>query len=161
MAEAPHGSGNGRLRFPHAKSPRRKPEDGKPPSSRYVRSMLDLFAENAGAFLLVSVVLGGGAAWLAGRAIAQTWRPWWQGMLYMFVLGAAVRFTHFALFDGTLTDLAGYARDTAVAIAFAAAGFRTTRARQMARQYGFLAKAAAPEINRAAPDRGQGQRNMS
>jgi hypothetical protein len=109
-----------------------------------------LLPENLGAFLLVSVVLGGGAAWLAGRAIAQTWRPWWQGMLYMFVLGAAVRFIHFALFDGKLTDFAGYARDTAVAIAFAAAGFRTTRARQMARQYSFLAKAAAPERHGAA-----------
>ena len=29
-------------------------------------------------FLLVTVLLGGGAAWLAGRAIAQTWRPWWS-----------------------------------------------------------------------------------
>ena len=33
---------------------------------------------SAGVFLLVSVLLGGGAAALAGRAIAQTWRPWWQ-----------------------------------------------------------------------------------
>src|ERR1700680_2518735 len=114
---------------------------------------MDFLADNAGPFLLVTVVLGGGSAWLAGRAIAQTWRPWWQGMLYMFVLGAAVRFIHFALFDGTLSYLVFYARDTAVAIAFAAAGFRTTRARQMARQYGFLAKAAAPERHGAAPDR--------
>ena len=29
-------------------------------------------------FLLVTVVMGGGAAWLAGRAIAATWRPWWH-----------------------------------------------------------------------------------
>ncbi len=28
-----------------------------------------------GVFLLVSVAMGGGAAWLAGRAIASTWRP--------------------------------------------------------------------------------------
>ena len=28
-----------------------------------------------GLFLLVTVVMGGGAAWLAGRAIAGTWRP--------------------------------------------------------------------------------------
>ena len=31
-----------------------------------------------GVFLLVTVILGGGAAFLAGRAIAETWRPWWQ-----------------------------------------------------------------------------------
>jgi hypothetical protein len=103
---------------------------------------MDFLADNAGPFLLVTVVLGGGSAWLAGRAIAQTWRPWWQGMLYMFILGAAVRFIHFALFDGTLLSLPAYGGDTAVAIAFAATGFRVTRTRQMARQYGFLGRAA-------------------
>jgi|ERR1700719_762510 hypothetical protein len=103
--------------------------------------MLDLLTDNAGPFVLVTVILGGGAAWLAGRAIAQTWRPWWQGMLYMFLLGAAVRFFHVALFDGTWS-LAAYGIDTAFTMAFAAAGFRMTRARQMAQQYGFLGRAA-------------------
>jgi hypothetical protein len=102
--------------------------------------MLDFLADNAGPFLLVTVVLGGGAAWQAGRAVAQTWRPWWQGMLYMFILGAAERFIHFALFDGTLLSLSAYVLDTAVAIGCAGLGFRTTRARQMARQYGFLGR---------------------
>ncbi len=37
-----------------------------------------------GIFLLVSVFMGGSAAWLAGRAIAATWRPWWHLALYMF-----------------------------------------------------------------------------
>jgi len=104
--------------------------------------MLDFLSDNAGPFVLVTVVLGGGAAWQAGRAIAQTWRPWWQGMLYMLILGAAVRFIHFALFDGTLLSLPAYGLDTAVAIGCAALSFRTTRASQMARQYGFLGKAA-------------------
>jgi hypothetical protein len=98
---------------------------------------MDTIADTVLPFLLVTVVLGGGAAWLAGRAMAQTWRPWWQGMLYMFILGGAVRFIHYALFDGTLSP-SGYALDTAVALGLAAAGFRATRAQQMARQYGFL-----------------------
>ena len=40
-------------------------------------SFAELFYEedSLGVFLLVSVLLGGGAAWLAGRAIAATWRP--------------------------------------------------------------------------------------
>jgi hypothetical protein len=103
--------------------------------------MLDFLLDNAGPFLLVAVVLGGGAAWQAGLAIAQTWRPWWHAVLYMLILGAAVRFIHFALFDGVLLSLPAYALDTAVAIGCAALGFRTARARQMARQYGFLGRA--------------------
>jgi hypothetical protein len=113
--------------------------------------MLDFLWDNAGAFLLVTVALGGGAAWQAGRAIAQTWRPWWQAVLYMFILGAAVRFIHFALFDGILLSPGAYALDTAVAIGCAALGFRTTRARQMARQYGFLGAPSQP-----SPARGGG-----
>ena len=50
--------------------------------------------------VLVTGVIGGGAAFLAGRAIAQTWRPFWNVLLYMAMLGAAVRFVHFALFEG-------------------------------------------------------------
>src|SRR5215469_16947117 len=102
--------------------------------------MSELFYENGdlASFLLVTVVLGGGAAWLAGRAIAQTWRPWWSVVVYMLILGLAVRFIHFALFDGTLRSLHYYVVDTAVAILLAGLGFRMTRAKQMARQYGFL-----------------------
>ena len=40
-----------------------------------------------GLFLLVTVIMGGGAAWLAGRAIAATWRPWWHVAFYMLILG--------------------------------------------------------------------------
>jgi hypothetical protein len=104
--------------------------------------MLDWPYDGIGPFLLVTVVLGGGAAWLAGRAIAQTWRPWWQGLAYMLILGATVRFIHFALFDGVLTSFPGYAIDTAVAVGCEAAGYRAMRARQMARQYGFLRETA-------------------
>ncbi len=105
--------------------------------------MLEFVTDNAWAFLLITVGLGGGAAWLAGRAVAETWRPWWQGMAYMLLLGGAVRFMHYALAGGTLTSLPGYGLDTAVAIGFAALGFRTMRRHQMANQYGFLVSAGA------------------
>jgi len=59
---------------------------------------------SVGVFLLVTVTLGGGAAALAGRAIAMTWRPWWQVIAYGFILGFAVRFIHFSVFDGTLAS---------------------------------------------------------
>jgi uncharacterized membrane protein len=105
--------------------------------------MPDLLYENGelGSFLLVTVVLGGGAAWLAGRAIAQTWRPWWSIIAYMLILALAVRFIHFTLFDGTLLSPHYYAVDAAVVILVAGLGFHMTRREQMARQYGFLARA--------------------
>jgi hypothetical protein len=91
-----------------------------------------------GIFLLVTVFLGGGAAALAGRAIAMTWRPWWQIVAYMLILGGAVRFIHFALFGGTLLSLHYYVVDAAVCMACGFAGFQAARAAQMVTQYRLL-----------------------
>src|SRR5262249_37180994 len=90
-----------------------------------------------------------------------TWRPWWQGVLYMFILGAAVRFIHFALFDGTLLSLPAYGLDTAVAIGCAASGFRITRARQMVRQYGFLSTSPLPTLPCERGRVGKGRRQSA
>ena len=97
-----------------------------------------------GVFVLVTVVLGGGAAALAGRAIAATWRPWGQAVAYSLILGCAVRFIHFALFGGTLLSLHYYLVDSAVCLAFALLGFRATRASQMVTQYRWLNVADGP-----------------
>jgi hypothetical protein len=96
--------------------------------------------ENGGAwvFLLVTIVIGGGAAFISGRAIAQTWRPFWHIPLYMLGIAAGVRFFHYALFDEPLMVLKNYAVDFAVALLAASAGYRLVRAGQMARQYSWL-----------------------
>jgi protein-S-isoprenylcysteine O-methyltransferase Ste14 len=91
-----------------------------------------------GVFVLVTVILGGGAAALSGRAIAATWRPWGQVVVYSLILGGAVRFIHFALFGGTLLSAHYYLVDSAVCLAFALLGFRATRAKQMVTQYRWL-----------------------
>jgi hypothetical protein len=96
-----------------------------------------------GVFLLVSVVLGGGAAWLAGRAIASTWRPWWHVALYMLLLGIAVRFIHFALFDSKFLSLRYYLVDSAVCLAFGLLGFRVQRVTQMVTRYGWINRRAS------------------
>ncbi|HEX4410099.1 MAG TPA: hypothetical protein VH206_15105 [Xanthobacteraceae bacterium] len=95
-------------------------------------------------FLLVTVILGGGAAALSGRAIARTWRPWWQVAVYVLILGAAVRFIHFALFSGTLLSLHYYAVDSALCMIFGALGFRAARVTQMTSQYRWLNEANGP-----------------
>src|SRR5580704_13358448 len=98
-----------------------------------------LYEEDSfGVFLLVSILLGGGAAWLAGRAIAATWRPWWQVTFYMLILGLAVRFLHFALFGATLLSVHYYLVDTGVCLGLGLLGFRAARATQMATQYRWI-----------------------
>lgn len=52
--------------------------------------------------LFITLVLGGGCALLAGRAIALTWRSIWIAAVAMIPMGLAVRFVHFALFNETL-----------------------------------------------------------
>ena len=102
--------------------------------------------------LLVTGVLGGGAAFMAGRAIASTWRPFWHAMVYMAMLGAAVRFVHFALFEGTLLSPASYACDTLYLIVVGATAWRMTRAAQMATQYYWLYERTSPLTWRRKPD---------
>ena len=97
-------------------------------------------------FIRVTVILGGGAAWLTGRATALTWSPWWILVVYVVLLTFALRFIHFSLFEGTFflppstfwTAVYFSVIDFVVLIIAAALGRRLTRSRQMARQYGFL-----------------------
>ena len=95
-------------------------------------------------FLLVTVILGGGAAMLAGRAIAATWRPRWQVILYTLILGGAVRFIHFSLFGGTLLSFHYYLVDSLSCMVFGFLGFQTARAAQMVTQYRWINEADGP-----------------
>ncbi len=99
--------------------------------------------------LLVTGMIGGGAAWLTGRAIAQTWRPFWHLLVYTALLGAAVRFVHFALFEATLIAPVSYAADTLYLLILAALAWRMTRTTQMATQYYWLFERTGPFTWRA------------
>ena len=89
-------------------------------------------------FLLITVIMGGWAAWMTGRAIALTWRPFGALIAYLFILGAAVRFIHFALFGGTLLSAHYYIIDAIVLLIIGSLGFRYYRARMMTSQYRWL-----------------------
>ena len=65
--------------------------------------------ESIGPIILVTGLLGGGAAWLSGRAMAGDWRPPWQVAIAAVLIGAAARFIHFALFEGELLSAPSYA----------------------------------------------------
>lgn len=106
--------------------------------------MQNLIWESFGVFLLVTVVLAGGAAYLTGRAAARTWAPNLHIVIYMLILAAASRFIHFALFEGSLLSIRYYVVDLIVLLAFALLGKRLTRAGQMAEQYGFIFRRTGP-----------------
>ncbi len=95
-------------------------------------------------FILVTVVMGGLAAWQMGRSIAQTWRPFAALFAYAAMLTCGVRFIHFAMFEGTLVSPRYFVVDFIVVFAAAALGWRRRRAEQMASQYSFAFASAGP-----------------
>jgi hypothetical protein len=94
--------------------------------------------------LIVTGLIGGAAATLAGRALALTWRPIWQTIAYTLLLGAGVRFVHFAVFEATLLSPLSYLADTIYLVAVGALSWRMTRAGQMAEQYRWLYERTGP-----------------
>jgi hypothetical protein len=95
-------------------------------------------------FLVLTGILGGGAAFLSGRGLARGWKPFWRTFFYMALLAAAVRFFHFALFDGTLLSEHYFIVTYAMLLAAALLGFRLTRTTQMVRQYPWLYRRTSP-----------------
>ncbi len=91
-----------------------------------------------GEFLGVTVILFGFAAFLMGQAIAETWRPAWQNVVYGALLAAGNHFIDCALFDKDWLSLVHYLADAAVLILIALFAHRITLARKMVQQYPWL-----------------------
>lgn len=100
--------------------------------------MVDPVTENWWAFLGLTVVVFGGAAFMMGRALAETWRPFWHTIAYGFLLGVGDRLFHNFFFAGQVLDPLAYVRDTAVLIVIGAFAFRLTLVRKMTTQYPWL-----------------------
>ena len=103
-----------------------------------------LYGNSLGAFLVLTVVLGGAAAWMTGRAVAIGWQPVWHAVLAMVPLSAAVRFLHFALFEGELLSLQYYLVTLAILVSITYVGYRVTRTTQLAQQYPWLYERSGP-----------------
>ncbi len=95
-------------------------------------------------FLLVTVGMGGLAAYATGSAIASTWRPAWQLVVYGVLLAGAARFIHFALFEEPFLAPRSFLVDLAFLLVVIASGFVLTRREQMQRQYDWLVRDASP-----------------
>ncbi|WP_457939969.1 DUF6867 family protein [Mesorhizobium sp. 10J20-29] len=94
-------------------------------------------------FFFVTCLLGGWAAWMTGRASAQTWRPLSSLIVFLLLLGIGVRFIHHALFDGTMFTAQYYVVDTIVLMIIGLLGYRYTRTNQMVTQYHWLYERAS------------------
>lgn len=89
-------------------------------------------------FIIITLLLAGGAAIMTGIAIASTWRPPWQIVLYGLLLGSADRFIKYALFQEALLSLQGFLIDSLVLITLSFIAFRLKRVQQMIIQYPWL-----------------------
>jgi uncharacterized protein DUF6867 len=106
--------------------------------------LYDLGDNGVWVFILVTCVLGGAGAFVSGRAMAQTWRPYRHIPLYMLGIAAGVRFVHYALFTGPLLSAPSFVVDYIVTVVAASAGYRMVRAGQMGSQYGWLFERTGP-----------------
>ena len=100
-------------------------------------------------FLLLTMIIGGGAAFLAGRGLARSWKPFGRIFVYMVLLAAAVRFFHYALFEGQLLSLYYYLVTYVVLLGAASLGYRMMRTTQMVTQYRWLYERTSPLTWRA------------
>jgi hypothetical protein len=100
--------------------------------------MEPLFGSTILVFVGVTVVLFGGAGWMAGRALASAWRPLGYVVPYGILMGFGARFLTFALFRGTLLSWSGYLLSTVVIIAMMYVAYRFYYSRQMGRQYPWM-----------------------
>lgn len=101
-------------------------------------SFEDVMGTSFPVFFGLTVLFAGGCAIMTGSALARTWRPSWQCLVYAPLLGMGNRFLVYALFQGELLCLPGYILDSALLTVFALTAFRTARAALMVRQYPWL-----------------------
>jgi hypothetical protein len=113
---------------------------------------MSLFTEGSlGVFVLLTVILGGGAAFLAGRSLAKDWRSLTSLLVFMLPLGAGVRFLHFALFQHPLFSLSHFITTTLILMGLALLGYRLKRVSQMITQYPWLYERSGPLTWRQKP----------
>ena len=100
--------------------------------------MTEILGTSITVFFTITVVVIGFAAYMTGQALGNTWKPAWQLIVYVLMLGAADRFLTFALFEGELLSVTGYIVDTAVLMGIAFFAYRINRVHRLVSQYPWL-----------------------
>lgn len=95
-------------------------------------------------FVGVTLLVMGFACFMTGQALANTWKPAWQAVVYTLLLGGADRFLVWSLFEADLLSVTGYAVDTAVLLAICLVAYRLTKAHRMVTQYPWIYERSGP-----------------
>ncbi len=95
-------------------------------------------------FVVLTIIMGGGAAFMAGRSIAGGWKGIPRVIIAMIPFTAGLRFLHYALFEGQLTSLTHFLVHGAIVTGFALLGYRVRRTQQMTSQYPWLYERSGP-----------------
>jgi hypothetical protein len=106
--------------------------------------LLDIFSGIAHFGEFVFMLLAIGAAWMTGRSIAQEWKPIWNVVMSGIVLGAGLRFLHFALYEAQFLSFSRFIADSVVMIIACWVGYQFTRTNQMTQQYYWLYEKVTP-----------------
>jgi hypothetical protein len=106
---------------------------------------MTLFIEqNPIVFLFLTIILGCGAAFMAGRSLASGWKPLWMVFAYMVPFTLGMRFLNFALFEYSLTSLHYFIAHGLLFAGAAYLGYRLKRVAQMTTQYPWLYEKSGP-----------------
>lgn len=97
-----------------------------------------------GVFIGLSLILIGGASFMAGRAIADNWRPFWLVVPAAFGLALADRFLSYALFWRQLLDPTAFVVHFVIFLLLGLLGWRLTRVAKLCRQYPWRFRRTTP-----------------
>ncbi len=100
--------------------------------------MEEILGSRIPVFVGLTVVIMGATAFMTGHAVAATWRPVWQAVLYCFLLGLVDRFLTWGLFGGRGLLVSGFIIGTAVLIGIGLIAYRLTYVAKMVTQYPWL-----------------------
>ncbi|MCB9960173.1 MAG: hypothetical protein H6843_16375 [Rhodospirillaceae bacterium] len=95
----------------------------------------DILGTNVLVFVGLTLVLFGGAAFMAGQALANGWKTPLTGLFYCALLSFADMFLVYGLFDGDGTLVSGYIIRLVVLSTIFLTSYRVTQARKMVTQY--------------------------
>lgn len=104
----------------------------------------DPFGASLIQFGLLTVIVFGFAAFMMGRALADTWRPSWQNVVYGALLGVANRLFQNFLCGNDVINLVAYLIGAGVLVGIAFIAYRATQAHKMVTQYPWLYARTGP-----------------